>query len=125
MMRRGRRLFLMLAGIYLSGMTLMNSQVLVESIAAIVGNEVVYLSDVEEMVNEIRLRGDRTPTDQLRCMVLQELLVSKLFLDQARIDSISVTDEMVEGEVNAQINDVIRQAGSEQVLMEYFKKSMI
>ena len=46
----------MLAGIYLSGITLINSQVLVESIAAIVGNEVVYLSDVEEMVNEIRLR---------------------------------------------------------------------
>lgn len=124
-MRRGRKLFLMLAGIYLSGITLINSQVLVESIAAIVGNEVVYLSDVEEMVNEIRLRGDRTPTDQLRCMVLEELLVSKLFLDQARIDSISVTEEMVEGEVNAQINDAIRQAGSEQVLMEYFKKSMI
>jgi len=95
MMRRGRRLFLMLAGIILSGMTLINSQVLVESIAAIVGNEVVYLSDIEEMVTEIRLRGEKTPIDQLRCMVLQELLVSKLFLDQARIDSITVSDNAV------------------------------
>ena len=42
----------------------------------------------------------------------REKLVSKLFLDQARIDSISVTEEMVEGKVNAQINDVIRQAGA-------------
>lgn len=125
MMRRGRRIFLMLAGIILSGMTLINSQVLVESIAAIVGNEVVYLSDIEEMVNEIRLRGEKTPIDQLRCMVLQELLVSKLFLDQARIDSITVGDDAVEGEVNAQINNAIRQAGSEQVLMDYFKKNMI
>jgi peptidyl-prolyl cis-trans isomerase SurA len=115
----------MLAGIILSGMTLINSQVLVESIAAIVGNEVVYLSDIEEMVSEIRLRGEKTPTDQLRCMVLQELLVSKLFLDQARIDSITVGDDVVEGEVNAQINNAIRQAGSEQVLMDYFKKNMI
>jgi peptidyl-prolyl cis-trans isomerase SurA len=125
MMRRGRRIFLMLVGILLSGMTLLNSQVLVESIAAIVGNEVVYLSEIEEMVNEIRLRGEKTPIEQLRCMVLQELLVSKLFLDQARIDSITIGDDAVEGEVNAQINSAIRQAGSEQVLMDYFKKNMI
>jgi hypothetical protein len=64
------------------------SQKLVESIAAIVGNEVVYLSDIENTVSERRRNGDRTPLDELRCKVFQELLVSKLFLDQARIDSI-------------------------------------
>ena len=124
-MRRGPRLFLMLAGLLLTGLTYINSQVLVESVAAIVGNEVVYLSDIENAVVDFRASGDKSPVDQLRCNVLQQLLVSKLFLDQARIDSIIVTEDLVEGEVNATINDAIRRAGSEQAIMDAFHKSMI
>jgi peptidyl-prolyl cis-trans isomerase SurA len=101
------------------------SQKLVESIAAIVGNEVVYLSDIENTVSERRRNGDRTPLDELRCKVFQELLVSKLFLDQARIDSIEVTDDAVEGDLNLRMNDAIRQAGSEKTLENAFKKSIV
>ncbi|HNR41410.1 MAG TPA: peptidylprolyl isomerase [Bacteroidales bacterium] len=101
------------------------SQVIVESIVAIVGNEVVYLSDIENAVLDLRRNGDRTPIDELRCRVLHELLVSKLFLDQARIDSIEVTPDMVEGDLNMRINDAIRTAGSEKTLEDYFRKSMI
>ncbi len=53
------------------------------------------------------------------------MLISKLFLDQARIDSIVVTDDAVEGDLNMQMNDAIRKAGSEEALEEYFKKSMV
>lgn len=101
------------------------SQVIVESIVAIVGNEVVYLSDIENAVLDLRRNGDRTPIDELRCRILHELLVSKLFLDQARIDSIEVTPDMVEGDLNMRINDAIRTAGSEKTLEDYFRKSMI
>ena len=54
--------------------------------------------------------------DELRCNVFQEMLVSKLFLDQARIDSITVTDDAVEGDLNMSMNDAIRRAGSEEAL---------
>ena len=118
-------LFLVLAGILLPGMPVAKSQVLVESVAAIVGNEVIYLSDIENMILDMRSGGNRSSTDELRCDVLRQLLVSKLFLDQARIDSIEVTDDMVEGELNASVNDAIRRAGSEEALQEYFRKSMI
>jgi len=122
---RGLRLFLILTGIFLSWMPVAKSQVLVESVAAIVGNEVIYLSEIENSILDLRSGGNRTATDQLRCDVLRQLLISKLFLDQARIDSIVVTDDMVEGELNARVNDAIRRAGSEEALQEYFKKSMI
>lgn len=125
MMKRGLRLFLILAGILLSGMTVVKSQVLVESVAAIVGNEVIYLSDVENQVVDYKNNGDKTPVDQLRCSILQQSLISKLFLDQARIDSIIVTDNEVDNELNAKLNDAIRRAGSESALEGYFKKTMI
>ena len=124
-MKRGLRLFLILAGILLSGMSVVRSQVLVESVAAIVGNEVIYLSDVENMIVDYKRNGDKTPVDQLRCSVLQQLLISKLFLDQARIDSITVTDDQIQGDLNARLNDAIRRAGSESALEGYFKKGMI
>lgn len=109
----------------ISGTMTLSGQKLVESVAAIVGNEVIYLSDLESTVADIRRSGRKGPVDKLRCDVFNEMLVSKLFIDQARIDSIEVTDDVIEGDLNMRMNDAIRQAGSEQALEAYFKKSMI
>jgi len=112
------------AGLIL-GILSSNAQVLVESVAAIVGNEVIYLSDIENGVTDARRGNPRIPVDEIRCRVFQELLIAKLFVDQARIDSIEVTDDTVEGDLNMQINEAIRTAGSEKALEDYFKKSMV
>jgi len=125
MIIRNLKFSLVLFTLFLPGLFTANSQVLVESILAIVGNEVIYLSDLENSVSDYRKGGDRTPVDQLRCSVAEELLISKMFLDQARIDSIFVTDDVVEGELNMRMNDAIRRAGSEEALEEFFHKSMV
>jgi hypothetical protein len=62
----------------------LNGQQLVESVAGIVGNEVIYLSAVENNVAQVKSSGDRTPIDKLRCKMFEELLVSKLFLQELR-----------------------------------------
>ncbi|HOW40019.1 MAG TPA: peptidylprolyl isomerase [Bacteroidales bacterium] len=104
--------------------SLLTAQALVESVAAIIGNEVIYLSDLEATVADLRRTGNKTPLEELRCNVFQEMLISKLFIDQARIDSIEVTDDAIEADLNMRMNDAIRRAGSEQALVEYFNKSM-
>jgi len=104
---------------------LLYSQKLVESIAGIVGNEVIYLSDVENGVVQQVMSGDRTPVTTLRCMIFEKILTDKLFLDQARIDSVEVSDESIENNLNITLNRYIAQAGSEKALEDYFKKSMI
>jgi peptidyl-prolyl cis-trans isomerase SurA len=103
----------------------LQAQKLVESVAGIAGNEVIYLSDVENNLAQAKSSGDKTPADKLRCRLFEEVLVSKLFLDQARIDSIVVSESAIEGDLNMTLNNFIRRAGSEQALVEYFKKSMI
>jgi peptidyl-prolyl cis-trans isomerase SurA len=125
MNNRKIKFYLTFICVFLPGVFIANSQVLVESVAAIVGNEVIYLSDLENTITDARRNGNKTPIDQLRCMVFQQMLVSKLFVDQARIDSINVTDDAVEGDLNMRMNDAIRTAGSEEALVTYFKKSMI
>jgi peptidyl-prolyl cis-trans isomerase SurA len=125
MMKSGLKGLLAIAVLALSGLNVAKSQVLVESVAAIVGNEVVYLSEVENQVADFKMNGDKTPIDELRCQVFQQMLVTKLFLDQARIDSIEVPSSQVDGEVAARVNDAIRKAGSEKALEGYFHKGMV
>jgi len=125
MIKRNIKIHLVFIILFLPGLFTASSQVLVESIAAIVGNEVIYLSDLENTVADLRRSGNRTPVDELRCNIFEEMLISKLFLDQARIDSITVTDDAVEAELNMRMNDAIRRAGSEEALAEFFKKSIV
>ncbi|MBE0679195.1 MAG: peptidylprolyl isomerase [Bacteroidales bacterium] len=109
---------LMLAGYSAAG------QQVVESIVGVVGNEVIYLSDVEGQVVQLKAERDPTPVDLLRCRVFEDQLIQKLFLDQARIDSIEVSPESVEADLSSRLTEYIRRAGSEQALETYFNKSM-
>jgi peptidyl-prolyl cis-trans isomerase SurA len=124
MMKNNVRLCAILMILLIRSVSLLNAQ-LVEAVSGIVGNEVIFLSDVENSVTQQKIYGSKNSTEQLRCSVFEELLVSKLFLDQARIDSITVTDESVDSELNMRLNDFIVRAGSEQALEQYFKKSMV
>ncbi len=107
----------------LAGQTLSGQQI-VESIVAVVGNEVIYLSDVEGQVVQLKAERDPTPVEELRCRVFEDQMIQKLFLDQARIDSIEVSPENVEADLNSRLTEYIRRAGSEQALETYFNKSM-
>ena len=109
---------LMLAGYSASG------QQVVESIVAVVGNEVIFFSDVEGQVMQMKAERDPTPVEELRCRVLEDLMIQKLFLDQAKIDSIEVSPDNVEADLNNRLAEYIRRAGSEQALETYFSKSM-
>lgn len=124
-MKRVKVLLLIILTVSVGRVALLSAQPLVESIAAVAGNEVIYLSDLEATVADLRRTGNKTPHDELRCKVFQEMLISKLFVDQARIDSIEVTDDAIEGELNMRMNDAIRRAGSQEALEEYFKKSIL
>ena len=124
-MKRTKVLCIIVLSLFTGGISILKSQSLVEATSAIVGNEVIYLSDLEATISDLRRSGNKTPIEELRCNVFQEMLISKLFIDQARIDSIEVTEDMIEGELNMRMNDAIRRAGSEETLMEYFKKSML
>ncbi|MCI0522380.1 MAG: peptidylprolyl isomerase [Bacteroidales bacterium] len=100
------------------------AQQIVESIVGIVGNEVIYLSDVEGQVLQRKAEKDPTPIETLRCLVFEDQLIQKLFLDQARLDSVEVSPENVEADLNGRLSDYVRRAGSEQALENYFNKSM-
>ncbi|MDA3815459.1 MAG: peptidylprolyl isomerase, partial [Patescibacteria group bacterium] len=55
----------------------------------------------------------------------EEMLFAKLMLNQAEIDSVEVSDDQVESEMDRRLNYFIQQIGSRQKLEEYYKKSIL
>ncbi|MFO7852873.1 MAG: peptidylprolyl isomerase [Bacteroidota bacterium] len=106
-------------------LTASSQEYLIDEVSAIVGDETVYLSDVENMVLQQVTMGDRRPTEKIRCEVFEDLMVQLLFLDQARLDSIVISNDEINRMVDERLNDFVLRAGSEENLEEYFKKSMV
>ncbi|MFM8916500.1 MAG: peptidylprolyl isomerase, partial [Bacteroidota bacterium] len=71
----------------------------------------------------MRLQGAKDDGD-LRCRVSDQLLLNKLLLNQAILDSVEVNDGQIDGELDRRINYMIGQLGSQTKLEEYYEKSI-
>lgn len=125
LLRRVLRISSAAAACLIFSVNTVSGQQLVDEISAIVGDENILLSEIESLMLTQRSMGDRTPAERLRCEILEDMMVQKLFLDQARIDSIVVTDDDVDRSLNMRLNEFIMTAGSEKNLEDYYNKSMV
>ncbi|MCQ2193486.1 MAG: peptidylprolyl isomerase [Paludibacteraceae bacterium] len=119
-----RRLFL--GGLLLSsvcGAYASSGDNVVDEIAWIVGDEAILRSDVEEMRMRYQYEGTQVVGDPY-CFIPEQLALQKLYLDQAKIDSISADEKSVSTQVDMRINYLIGQIGSKEKVEEYFKKTM-
>lgn len=96
---------------------------IIDRTVAVIGNEMIQLSQVESEAQMLQFQGYTTDRD-LRCMVLENMMESKLFLMQARLDSLTVNADMVESNLNDRVNNIMTQLGGEREMEEYFGKSI-
>ena len=96
---------------------------LVDKTIAVVGNEMIMLSDLEEEVQMMRAYGMLSDKSG-RCDILEQMLATKLFLMQARIDSLVVNNEMVEGELSNRIDMVRTNLGGDEAVEKQFGKPL-
>lgn len=97
---------------------------LVDKIIAIVGENIILLSDVELQYNQLRNDRYDLPTD-FKCEILEQLLTQKLFLQRAKIDSIVVADDEIENELDRRIRYFVSMIGSIDKLEAYYEKSIV
>lgn len=95
----------------------------IDKIIWIVGDEAILKSDVESTRKVMLARGSRIEGDPY-CFIPEQLAMQKLFLDQARIDSIDVPTSNVSKAVNQQEHNVIASLGSKEKVEEYLQASM-
>ncbi|MEE4198307.1 MAG: peptidylprolyl isomerase [Bacteroidales bacterium] len=99
-------------------------QFVADRVIANVGDKIILQSDVENQVIQFKAQGYQGRGD-IKCEVFEELLVQKLLLIQAELDSIQVGANQIESELERRLNYFIRQIGSQQKLEEFYNKSMI
>ena len=96
----------------------------VDKTVAVVGGETILISDIEAQIQE-ELRSGRPSSDRdMRCEVLESMLDAKIFLMQARIDSLTVNNEMVQSNLSQRIDWFRTQAGGDEELEKYFGKPL-
>ena len=118
--------------ILICGLTFTYSQnyeekVLVDGVFAIVGNNVIFHSDIENQILQYQSQESNLLLDsiQLRERVVEELILQKVLLHFAVLDSIDIDMNEVENNINQRMVFFEEQLGSKEKVENYFDKSTI
>jgi peptidyl-prolyl cis-trans isomerase SurA len=104
--------------------TLFAQDKVVDQIIAVVGNNIVLKSEIEEMFKQQQAQGVSTQGD-MKCEILEDFLVDRLLIAEALLDTnIIVTDNQINQQMDRQLQMYISYIGSEKEVETYFKKSI-
>ena len=95
----------------------------IDKTVAVVGGESITIAEIESQVQTMRAQGYSSDKN-MRCELLEQMLESKLFLMQARIDSLVVNNDMVEGEMTQRIDQIQTHLGGDEEVEKYFGKPL-
>ena len=93
----------------------------IDKTIAVVGNEVITISELEREVQMMRAQG-MSSDQRTRCSLLENMMQSKLFLMQSRLDSLTVNNEMVNAELNQRLDEMRYALGGDEQAEAYFGK---
>ena len=96
---------------------------LVDKTVAVVGNEMISLSQLEQEILYMRMQGMFSDKN-MRCEQLERMLESKLFLMQARVDSLSVNQEMVNSSLAQRMDQVRTNFGGDEAVENFYGKPL-
>ncbi len=96
---------------------------IIDQVVAQVGDEIILLSDIENNLKQLKALQEDLPPDA-KCYVLENLMVQKLLVNQAKLDSIVVTDSEVENNVTQRINQILAYMKNDRnAFVEFYGKS--
>lgn len=108
--------------LFVSIATMLSAQKgVIDEIVAVVGEDAILMSEIEAQFLRMQAEGHSYEGD-LKCTILEQLLLHKLLLTQAKVDSIPVNESSIISEVDATVNHYIQQIGSKEKMEEYFNK---
>src|SRR6266498_4262361 len=91
-------------------------KIVADKIAAIVGDRIIMYSDIKNTIADYTRQGAEIP-ENAECMILDQAILSKVLMQQAEKDSLPVTDEEVESELELRVREFIRMYGTEEAVV--------
>ncbi|HMU45666.1 MAG TPA: peptidylprolyl isomerase [Chitinophagaceae bacterium] len=101
--------------IFLLGAQAQPKKVVADKIIAIVGDKIILLSEIKNSIADIARQGGTIPENG-ECLLMEQAIISKVLMLQAQKDSLPVTDEEVEADLDNRIRVYIRQFGTKEDL---------
>jgi peptidyl-prolyl cis-trans isomerase SurA len=98
-------------------------KVVADKVTAIVGDRIILLSDIKNSLADIARQGGSIPENG-ECMLTEQAIISKVMMLQAMKDSLPVTDDEIEADLDNRIRSYINQFGSQEALEEVAGKSI-
>jgi peptidyl-prolyl cis-trans isomerase SurA len=96
----------------------------IDRVVATVGGEIILLSEVQDQYAYAKQSRPKL-TDDYRCEVVQNLIVQKLLVNQAKLDSIKMKDEEVETQLNARIERMMKYFNQDsKAIEEYYGQTI-
>ena len=96
----------------------------IDKIQAIIGSEILLVSDIENQYNQILSQGI-IETEDMRCQIVDELLLQNFLIHHAKIDStIEIISDDIDAEINNRISYFENQLGSQEKVEAYFNRSI-
>lgn len=95
----------------------------VDGVVAVVGKSIIRHSDIEQAFSQVRLHQGMQNAREERCKILENMLINKLLIHKGTIDSVEVSDDRVEEEVQRYLSAAVMQAGGKDKLREVFHYS--
>ena len=92
----------------------------VDKIVAKIDNYYILKSEVETIVE----RGKQEGQTMNRCQALESLAIQKLLVAKAEIDSVIVDEDVINGQLDARMQEMIRAYGNEKNIVQQFNKSI-
>ncbi len=94
-----------------------------EEVAWVVGDEPIFKSDIEEQYLQLQYERQHVNGNPY-CIIPEQMAIDKLFLHQARIDTVEIQNSTIQREVDSRINYFIANLGSKEKVEEYFHRPM-
>ncbi|MDL2283033.1 peptidylprolyl isomerase [Odoribacter sp. OttesenSCG-928-G04] len=96
----------------------------VDKIVAVIGEEIILKSDIENEFIQEQGQNIASTSSDYRADILERLLIQKLLVAQAKVDSVNITEAEVEAEVAQRVDYFINSLGSKERVESYFNKSI-
>jgi peptidyl-prolyl cis-trans isomerase SurA len=94
----------------------------IDRIVAIIGDKIILYSDIDNQIRQAKQEGTNLGANPT-CTVLEETMFQKLLVHQADVDSLEISEEQIEAELESRIRYFISQIGSKEKFEEYYGKS--
>jgi peptidyl-prolyl cis-trans isomerase SurA len=96
-----------------------------DKIITIVGrNRIILKSDLEIQLAQVKQQNPEMYNDTLQCNILQQMILKKMLMEQAERDSVIITDEEVDGQLNNRLRYFVQLYGSKEKLEQASGKTL-